>query len=342
MSFYKGVFYVNFLSLEYFLAVAEDRSFTAASYRLYVSQQSLSEHIKKLEDEIGSQLILRKRPLELTEAGQIFANGARSILNTRGAMLRDITDTMNHDERKLTISVSAFEAPPFLPEFLAYFSSQYPNIDLNVIKLSDAAVSDSLEGVNFHFSLPPLSDRLEHHYFIRNDYACIVARQSLMEKTYGDRWESVAEELRRTGDLNVVTELPFTVLKDFNGKVSAITQMLFDSFGFKPVVSFQSDNGELNTAFCRRGDGARIGAFFHMHSRFEDVLDEGKNPMLLFPLRTKRESLPLVISYQKEHTLNPVEKSFIACFRDFLTEYTTTHFMRTAYAVDDLPAGFFY
>ena len=333
---------MNFLSLEYFLAGAEDRSFTAASYRLYVSQQSLSEHIKKLEEEIGTKLILRKRPLELTEAGQIFAEGARSILNTRSAMLRDITDTLNHDERKLTISVSAFEAPPFLPEFLSFFSSQYPNIDLNVIKRADSTISETMDGVNFHFSLPPLSDRLEHYYFIRNDYACIVTRQSLMQRIYGDEWEAVAKELRRTGDLNVVPELPFTILKDFSGKIAAVTQMLFDAFGFKPVVSFQSDNGELNSAFCRRGDGARIGAFFHMHSRFEDALDDEKNPMLLFPLRTKRESLPLVISYQKSHTLNPVEKSFISCFRDFLADYTASHFMRSAYAVDNLPAGFFY
>ena len=44
---------MNFLNIKYFIAIAEEQNISAAARKLYVSQQSLSEHLKKLETEIG-------------------------------------------------------------------------------------------------------------------------------------------------------------------------------------------------------------------------------------------------------------------------------------------------
>ena len=82
---------MNFLNLEYFIIIAEERSFSRASERLYISQQSLSEHIKKLEASLGVTLFIRGRTLALTEAGECFLQGAKEILATRDQMLRNIS-----------------------------------------------------------------------------------------------------------------------------------------------------------------------------------------------------------------------------------------------------------
>lgn len=60
---------MNFMSLDYFIMVARERSFTKAAARLHVTQQTLSTHIATLEKEIGSTLLVRHVPLELTYAG---------------------------------------------------------------------------------------------------------------------------------------------------------------------------------------------------------------------------------------------------------------------------------
>ena len=67
---------MTFRNLEYFLAVAEDLSYARAAARLYVSQQTLSEAILRLEAEYGVMLFLRKKPLELTYAGKKFMDYA--------------------------------------------------------------------------------------------------------------------------------------------------------------------------------------------------------------------------------------------------------------------------
>ena len=55
-----------FMALQYFLIIEQEGSFSAAARRLFVSQQSLSESMKKLEAEVGAELFVRRRPLQLT------------------------------------------------------------------------------------------------------------------------------------------------------------------------------------------------------------------------------------------------------------------------------------
>lgn len=64
---------LNFLSIEYFLKVAETLNFTIASRELYISQPALSKQIKQLEGELGIRLFQRDtKQVELTEGGKIL------------------------------------------------------------------------------------------------------------------------------------------------------------------------------------------------------------------------------------------------------------------------------
>ena len=81
---------MNFLSLEYFLTIVKSGSISAAAKELYVSQQTLSEHLIKLERELEVSLIKRTRPVQLTPEGKIFFNGAAEIIEVRDRMVHDI------------------------------------------------------------------------------------------------------------------------------------------------------------------------------------------------------------------------------------------------------------
>ena len=83
---------INFLNLEYFLVAAEELNFTKAAKRLYISQQSLSNHISNLEKEFDIALFHRTTPLTLTYAGQVLEKRAREILELREETYHEIAD----------------------------------------------------------------------------------------------------------------------------------------------------------------------------------------------------------------------------------------------------------
>ncbi|MDE8702299.1 LysR family transcriptional regulator [Adlercreutzia equolifaciens] len=69
--------------LRYFLAVVDERGYTAASERLHVTQPTLSRQIADLERELGAELFVRGkhgRPLELTEDGELLRRRAEEIV----------------------------------------------------------------------------------------------------------------------------------------------------------------------------------------------------------------------------------------------------------------------
>src|SRR5215468_12518296 len=80
--------------LRYFVAIAEERSFTGAAERLWVAQPGLSTQIRRLESELGVQLFERHtRGVDLTAAGELFLDRARTALaaaEAAGAIGQDL------------------------------------------------------------------------------------------------------------------------------------------------------------------------------------------------------------------------------------------------------------
>ena len=74
---------MDFDVLKSFIAVAEEKSFSLAAKHLFMSQQSLSKQISRLEEELGEPLFLRSRPLGLTTDGKLFLQTAKRILQLR-------------------------------------------------------------------------------------------------------------------------------------------------------------------------------------------------------------------------------------------------------------------
>lgn len=70
---------MNQNNVNYFLCIADQRSLTRAARSLFISQSALSQYLKKLEIDIGTQLFVRNgRELVLTEAGKIYDRSTKS------------------------------------------------------------------------------------------------------------------------------------------------------------------------------------------------------------------------------------------------------------------------
>jgi DNA-binding transcriptional LysR family regulator len=99
---------VELRQLRYFVAVAETLNFSKAAERLHIAQPPLSRQIKQLEDELGTVLLLRdRRSVVLTDAGRIFLQEARGILNQAGHAMEAVQRAAKGELGKLRVGIGS-------------------------------------------------------------------------------------------------------------------------------------------------------------------------------------------------------------------------------------------
>lgn len=134
--------------LQAFVAIAETGSFSAAAERLHLTQPAISKRIALLEEQLKSPLFDRiGRQIALTQAGQVLLSKAVLILSEVTAAQRAIADLKGEVEGKLSIATSHHVGLHYLPPFLREFSTQFPQVKLDLHFLdSEQAYYEILQG----------------------------------------------------------------------------------------------------------------------------------------------------------------------------------------------------
>ncbi len=129
--------------LRYFMAVVREGTFTRAAERLYITQPSLSEQIRKLETELGTLLFQRLgRRLALTGAGEAFLPHAEKVMFEVEQARARVREFSGLRRGRLSIGVLHSPAARLLPVFLAEFRRVHPGVEL---VLREEGVSADLE-----------------------------------------------------------------------------------------------------------------------------------------------------------------------------------------------------
>jgi LysR family transcriptional regulator, hca operon transcriptional activator len=120
--------------LRYFVAVAEAGSLTvAAEQKLRTSQPSLSRQIRDLEAEVGAQLLTRRaRGIELTPAGRVFLDHARSVLSQVEAAAEAARRVAHPAKACFAMGFLTGHELTWMPEALRILRDELPNIDVMI------------------------------------------------------------------------------------------------------------------------------------------------------------------------------------------------------------------
>lgn len=299
---------MNFQNIEYFLSVAEHKNFSKAAQSLYISQQALSENIKRLEEEIGTPLFVRGKTLSLTPAGECFLSGGRKILKTQDKMLREISILSNTTRCKIVVGVSSNDIPPFLPLALSTFSRKYPEYEVSILSGSATEIPDLL--FYEEKTLPKATVSIP---LIENDPFVVVFSRLLAEQTFGRDWEDVSAALAHSGKLSALSAMPFLLL--YSGKhLHPCHEKLFEEAGFAPAEGFKSEDANLLASLCINGAGAFLGPQDYCRRKFGPLLDAQSHALCSFPVQSP-VSVSLSLIYPSGKHLNQAEKRFVEVLR---------------------------
>ena len=131
---------MEFKQLEAFVAVVDYGSFSEAARKLYLTQPTISAHVRSLEEELHTKLILRttKKTTITTRGYQLYDSAVR-MLEIRNNLLENFTGVQKH---MIDLSASTISSSYLLPEILAAFGKTHPDIYFHSIQ------ADSAESIN--------------------------------------------------------------------------------------------------------------------------------------------------------------------------------------------------
>ena len=144
--------------LRYFVAIAEEGSFTGAAERLWIAQPGLSTQMRRLEAELDVKLLERlARGVALTEAGDLFLGRARATLDAADAALATGRDLQAGLVGTVRLGIATGAGWPRTPELLDGFGRDRPEIEVTVVESYGGTLSRDLDDGRLDAVLAPSS-----------------------------------------------------------------------------------------------------------------------------------------------------------------------------------------
>lgn len=156
-------------------------NFSEASRRLHITQSTLSQQVKQLENELGVELLIRdSHHVRLTDNGQAFLPQARKTLSAANSCMDRIRDIQSLNTGELTIG-STYSFLPLLKETVLQFIRHYPGIKLNIFQGSMGTLMDMLAEEKIDIALSYKSNEvrpeISTHILFDNQLAVVVSEK---------------------------------------------------------------------------------------------------------------------------------------------------------------------
>lgn len=237
---------MNFLSMEYFAAVAKHRNITKAAAELHITQQTLSAHIANLEKELGCTLLERKSPLELTYGGEVLLSYATEINSTHRALRSEFADISGNLQGQLRVGVATTRGLVTMPAIVSRFREEFPRIEVAIVEGSNGALCRMIQKgevdiaiARFNASLPAIA--IEPFY--PEEIVMFVP------KSFGAN-----PSLEGSEALKALADKPF-ILNSSEDIAGQIGSQLIKEAGFRPRVAVTADSSATVLSLCALGAG---------------------------------------------------------------------------------------
>lgn len=303
---------MNFLNLEYFLVVAEELNISKAAARLYITQQSLSAHIQKLERSLGTELFNRHPTFSLTYSGMRLVEAARKILDLKQQIISEINDINEGRRSKLSIGVSHTRGCSILPDVLPRFMKEHPLVEVSVLEGNSREIEDALSKgyVDLIIGMAPVMlDYVETIEIVKERLLFVVARK-FTRQIFGEDEEKAREKFMKCVDASAYSDVPFVLLKKGN-RVRNIIDEYFVKNKIQVNVVFESENIETVLALAIKGLGATVYPEMFLDHIHPKIRKEKEPEVDFFPFDEAVTHGTLIISYLNNRYLTNAAKDFI-------------------------------
>ncbi len=303
---------MNFLHLKYFLLVAEELNITRAAERLYISQQSLSNHISNMERELDVKLFTRSPKLSLTYAGDLLVETATQILDLHSQYLAKVGDINRHYMGVLRLGISHTCGLALLPEVLPKFQEEFPMVEFSLFEGNSTHLEDELSHGRVDLIIcfqPIMMEGVEVVPLTQEDLILVVPR-SFTDQLFGDQAEEMRQQFAAGADIDAFQHMPFILIKRGN-RTRSIVDQYFSRHFFKPKLILETENTITTLAMAEAGVGITICPELFVKTIHVTAARSSTDKLDFFPLTDPSTISRLVVGYRRDRYLSHFGERFI-------------------------------
>lgn len=300
---------------DYIYKVYEERSFTVAAQKLFVSQPALSAIIKKAEEELGFKIFNRETtPVSLTDLGQMYIAAVEDMYRVKQNLRDGINNFTSLLVGNIKVGGAAFISSFILPNIIMQFSRKYPKINIDFFESNSANLQEKL----FSEEIEVLIDYdFDHNKFVsyplKSEHILLsVPKDNPLNERLADvalTTEDVVQQKHLRADtpcvdLGLFANERFIQLKPNNNMYKSSCAICAD-YGFTPQSIISVD--QLMTAYNIAGSGMGLtfttDTVIQSAARYENLL--------FYKLNDVKATRTLYIAYKNKKYISPAVNEFI-------------------------------
>ena len=305
-------------SLSYFLTVAEEMNITTAAQKLYITQQTLSSHIKRLEEQYGVTLFERRPKLRLTPAGERMVHYATRIVRLERMMNAEFVDFSKKSGGVLLVGCSRIRAKFFFPEIWQTYQELFPNIEVRMKEGNSSDMDEYMlsRKLDVCISLNAAEQPHLRKELLMHESIFFVVSKALFEQYFGDQAEEKRKQFVHGVSCEDILDIPLILQPDSN-YIRQLINRHFMRLDVVPRAIFEVNDSELLLNMCLTNCGAALlpeTTLFLPQSLDPQLL----NGVYMFPLKGLQVSS--TISYPLDLELPHYERVFIDICKEVFAE----------------------
>ncbi|WP_394525948.1 LysR substrate-binding domain-containing protein [Lacrimispora sp. JR3] len=280
--------------IEYIIKIADEHSITRAAEQLYISQSGLNQQLLKLEKELGLPLFHRsKHDIQLTEAGKIYVESGRKIIQLKKETYNKIYDIANNNAGTLRIGLTPERGTTMLLNIYPEFHKAFPGVTIEPSEIHVKKQLTMLAKDNLDLGFSTLTDidktpSITFHHVKYENILLGIPRSHPLAAHANPPYKPYA-----TIDLSLFQNDTF-VLMFKDSTLRNVIDPLFQKAGFTPRVLFETSSNRTLYTMAKTNMGCTLIPETY-------ALEQEEVAYFLLPEAPKWE---MAITYHKGHYLS--------------------------------------
>ncbi|MCI8659679.1 MAG: LysR family transcriptional regulator [Lachnospiraceae bacterium] len=297
---------MNIKHAQYMLTILQEGGITNAARKLYVSQPSLSQMVKQVENNLGAPIFNRsKDPLTLTYAGQRYMDAARQVLAIHENLKKEIEEINHEDHGKFRLGIPVQRGMQLLPCVLPVFFAKYPHVAIELTEYGSTETEKLLLDGKVDIACMTTIPRYEElqYILIENEELILLASKNT----------DLARRIPNGTPISILEAKNEHFISNKPGhSVRAIQDVLFASHNISPKLLIESASIEIEKKMAIACNAVMICPLGYIDK-------EGTIPSqaYMYPLKDVDSKRHCYACHRKDLYLTKYMRDFIS----ILTEY---------------------